>query len=271
MLTVSISDDSDGLDQPRMITNELLSRSLAKTAPKAIADPKELYQVLASGSIALQMSAFRILHEGIPKGQEQKSLDKALSKDYVAALPEELLSLIITAPSDEALLTADFQRETPAALRTYLCSWLLVFDHWGKSSYALQKDYVASLRDGVYLKVFLDFTFEFLITGRPRPADASKFDFMDFSVDHEDAPEQYVDRFLVHLYALCLKCIPNLTKSWWRDSTSRQTMIAVESWTDKYVRPSLPFVRIHTYTCSRFLHLSSRQSSALSALGIHLR
>ncbi|KAL8864521.1 MAG: hypothetical protein Q9174_007323, partial [Haloplaca sp. 1 TL-2023] len=43
--------------------------------------------------------------------------------------------------------------------------------------------------------------------------------------------------FLIHLYYLALKHLPTLSKSWWRDHTSRQTQISVEEWTTKYISP----------------------------------
>lgn len=231
---------SDESDQPRMITNQLLSRQLAKLPPRAVSNPEELYQVLASDSVALQLAAYRILHDHIPKAQEQVSLDKALTKGFTARLPEELLSLVLASPTQEIFLIADLQKSMPAPLRTYLLSWKLVYDHWKGSSYAVQADYAASLKEGEYLKTLLDFMFDYLITGRSRPVDPSKFDIMEFSPEQEDNPERDAQFFLVYLYTLSLQCVPNLSKSWWRDSTSRQTMLAVESWTEKYVASQSP-------------------------------
>lgn len=253
-----------------MITNELLSRQLARMPTKAVPDAQDLYEVLASNSVALQQSAYRILHDHIPNAQEQISIDKALSKDYIARMPEELLSLILAAPSDEVLLEADFQRSTPAPLQSYLLCWKLVFDHWKGSSYSVQADYATALKDGEYLKNLLDFTSEHLITGRSRPVDPSKLDIMEFTPDQEDTPEKDLQCFLTHLYALSLICVPNLSKLWWRDSTSRQTMLAVESWTEKYVRlacaPSL-VIYLHIHTRSR--RLSSPRNLKQSARGLH--
>ena len=196
----------------------------------------ELYPVIASESLALQQSAYGILHTHIPRQQEQVSLDKALTKDYIARLPEELLSLILAPPNEDALAEMSFEKSMPAPLSSYLLSWKLVYDHWTNASYPVQADYANSLKDGTYLKNLLDFASEFLITGRSRPVDASKFDVVNFSPGEGESPETDTQSFLVHLYTLSLICLPNLSKTWWRDSTSRQTMIAVESWTEKYVR-----------------------------------
>lgn len=215
--------------------NELLSRHLAKSPPKTVSDTLDLYPVIASESRALQQAAYIILHDHITQEQEQKSLDKALTKDYVARLPEELLSLILAPPEEETLVDFNLERPMPLSLRSYLLSWKLVLDHWTNASYPVQADYAASLKDGAYLKSFLDFTCEILITGRTRPVEASKFDIMDFSLEESESPERVMHSCLIHLYTLVLICLPNLSKTWWRDSTSRQTTIDVESWTEKHV------------------------------------
>ena len=228
---------SDENHQPRAMMNELLSRHIVGLPPKMVSDASDLYQVIASESRALQQAAYSTLHDHIPKEQEQKSLDKALTKDYVARLPEELLSLILAPPDEETLAESSFERAMPPSLRSYLLSWKLVFDHWTNASYPVQADYAASLKEGTYLKGFLDFIFDILITGRTRPVDASKFDIMDFPLDEGESPERTTHHLLIHLYTLCLICLPNLSKTWWRDSTSRQTTIDVESWTEKYISP----------------------------------
>ncbi|KAL8795676.1 MAG: hypothetical protein Q9195_001914 [Heterodermia aff. obscurata] len=245
-LMKKLQGESDESHQPRTITNELLSRQLAKMPPGVVSDAKDFYEILASDSVVFQQSAYRILHDHIPKAQDQISLDKALSKDYVALIPEELLSLILTAPSDEVLLKADFQRSLPAPLQSYLLSWKLVYDHWRGSSYAVQADYANMLKDGTYVKGLLDFVFDYLITGRSRPVDASKFDILNFTPDQEETPEKDLQYFLTHLYALSLTYVPNLAKSWWRDSTSRQTMLAVEAWTEKYISPLIIAAELST-------------------------
>lgn len=197
----------------------------------------ELYPVVASESLALQQSAYNILHTHIHKQQEQVSLDKALTKDLVVKLPEELLSLILAPPDEDALAEMSFERSIPAVLRRHFLSWKLVYDHWNNASYPVQADYANSLKEGTYLNGLLDFSFRYLITERSRPVDASKFDILKSSPKEGESPEIATQYYLVHLYTLSLTLIPNLTKTWWRDSTSRQTMIAVESWTEKYVRP----------------------------------
>ena len=238
-----------------------MARQLSKISPGHITAQQELYPTLACESSALQQAAYGLLHQQIPSSQEQVSLEAALSKTYIAKLPEELLSLILAAPSLESVATANLQRGIPFPLRTYLLSWSLLFDHWTNASYKVQTDYAVSLKEGTFLKDFLDFTFQYLITGRPRPVDASRFDIVSYTPDMEDSPEKDTQWMLVHLYYLCLKHLPSLSKIWWRDECQRHLQRPVEAWTEKYVsfvtvlprkRPTWDF-----WLTSMFRYLSS--------------
>jgi len=197
-------------------------------------DIEILFPVLASESTALQETAYELLHNQIPSVQEQQSLEKALNKDNRGKLPEELLSLILAPPSMEVLAEANFDRAVPSSLRSYLLSWKLTFDHWMNASYNLQADYVNCLKEGSYVKDLLDLSFGFLITSRLKPVDASIFDIEAYTPNIEP-PEKDTHWLLIHLYYLCLRRLPSLTKIWWRDMTTRQTNIAVEAWTEKYI------------------------------------
>lgn len=196
--------------------------------------------MLASPSLALQVSAFEILHHHIPKTQEQVSLDKALENDFTAKLPEELTSLIVDAPSLDFFDEPKFEQIIPSVVNSYLLSWKLIFDHWTGSSYKVQADYTAILKNGNFLQNLLDFTVEILITMRTTPVNASLLEFESYTPNTSQSPENEIYTLLIHLYYLSLKYLPNLSKAWWHDKTSRQTVVAVEAWTEKYV----------SYSCS---------------------
>lgn len=199
----------------------------------------DLYPALASESLALQQSAYGILHQNIPLLQEHVSLERALTKDFVAKLPDELLSLILAAPSLDSLASARSEREIPATLQSYLLSWKLLYDHWTNSSAMVKGDYAGCLKDGTYLQNLLNFTFNILIVNRSKPVNASEFDIESYAPNTPTPPEKEVHWLLIHLYYLSLKHLPNLSKAWWRDTTSRQTVTAIEAWTEKYVSQSL--------------------------------
>lgn len=237
-----LPDDSH---DPRKIVNELLARLIFKA--KNIISPKsssELFPILASESIALQRAAYEILHFQIPKEQEEISVEKALSKDYTAKLPEELLSLIIEGPTQDSIADATFKRTMPPILQGYMLSWHLVFDHWNGASDAVKNDYVNSIKEGSYIHGLLHFASDFLITSRTRPVDASKFEVETYRPG-EDAPEKDAQWFLIHLYYLALKHLPTLSKTWWRDHTSRQSQTLVESWTEKYISSYIIASELH--------------------------
>ena len=200
---------------------------------------QDLYPVIASESIALQDAAYHLLHSKIPANQEQISIDKALSNDLVAQLPEEIMSLILAPPSIASMAEHNFERNIPPSLRSYILSWQLTFCHWEKASYKVQADYVAALKEGTYTQDLLDFIFNILINGRQKPVDASRYDFQTSALRGDQIPEHETHGALIHLYYLCLRRLPSITKDWWRDSTSRQLSVAVESWTQKYISPSV--------------------------------
>ena len=228
------TDVPDESHQPRRIINELLARHLTGFELLEKDDATELYPVLASQSSALQQVIYDIFHRRIPKQQEDISVDKALSKAN-AKLPEELLSLILEAPTGESLADSNFERSIPLPLQSYLLSWKLIFDHWTNASYQVKEDYAKSLKEGTYLKGLLDFAVDFLITARSKPVDASKFDIKSYAPNTQESPEKDVQWLLINLYYLCLQYLPTPSKVWWRDNPSRATVIAVEQWTKKYV------------------------------------
>lgn len=228
-------DISDSSHEPRKILNELLARQLENFSGKFTLEDADFYPVLASESLSLQLSAYEILHLKIPGIQEQASLEKALSKDFVSKLPKELLSLILAAPRLESPAEAILGSDMNPVVQSYLLSWKLVYDHWTNSSSALKADYVASLKEGAYLEGLLDFAFDILINKRSKPLDASQFEVSYHIPRPTDTAENNTHWLIIHLYYLSLKHLPVLSKVWWRDSTSRQKVIAVEAWTEKYV------------------------------------
>lgn len=234
----ALCDFPDESHQPRKIINELLARQISY-ANIAIQSPAalDLFPVLGSESLALQASAYALLHRQIPRSQEDVAMDKALSKDYVAKLPEELLSLILEEPTPSVLAEVDFKRSMRPSLQSYFLSWQLIFDHWTGASDAVKNDYIHAVKEGSYIQGLLHLVSDVLVTSRSRPVDASKFDIDSYRPGSEDTPEKDAHSMLIHLYFLALKHLPTLSKAWWRDDTSRQTQVSVESWTEKYISP----------------------------------
>ncbi|KAI9719726.1 MAG: hypothetical protein M1812_003214 [Candelaria pacifica] len=243
----------DDQHQPLKVVNELLSRQMIHIPLEALGDLTEvspafvkpleafpnrsqLYPLLYAESGAIQQAAFGLLQRCIPIAQEQISFDAALSKKD-AQLPAELLSLILSAPTLDSLVDASFERTMPLPLRGYLLSWLLVFSHFINSSFKVKSDYVANIKEGGYITGLLDFMFDLLGHSSRKPVDASKFDISTYDFHNDEMPEKDMQWLLIHLYYLSLIHIPSLTKNWWLDCKSRQTKLAVETWTEKYISP----------------------------------
>ena len=96
-------------------------------------------------------------------------------------------------------------------------------------------DYTQNLKDGAHVFALLNFMFEFLGHARGKPYDASKVDVRNYSVENDFSDMNDMQRLLTHVYYLCLVNIAPIVKSWWIDCASRQTVLAVELWTQKHV------------------------------------
>lgn len=225
----------DEFHQPLKMVNDVLARQIAKVSLKHLESTEDLFPLLYVESQPVQQTAFNILHKQIPEAQEQISIDSALEKT-TARLPEELLSLIMDAPTTSALAEANFERSVPLQLRGYLLSWLLVFDHLEHASFKVKNDYVDHIKEGDYLPGLLNFTFDFLGHAHNKPVDVSKFEITTYEPDVE-SPRRDLQWLLTHLYFLCLKHVPSLAKAWFIDCKSRATVVTLEPWTEKFISP----------------------------------
>lgn len=255
MLT-RLGEFPDDVNQPLQIVNELLGRQIHNMPSTKVEHIEDLYPLMGAASQRIQRIAFDLLHNHIPALQEQVSIDSALDKTP-ARLPDEVLSLIIDAPTLDSLADASFDRTMPLSLQSYLSSWLLVFDHFKNASDKVKNDYIEHLKEGDYLTSLLNFTFAFLGHAGGKPIDASKFDVTTYSFGTEELPVKDVQWLLIHLYYLCLKRAPALTKNWWMECKSRQIVVNVETWTEKYVSLLQSSVRSYMRLTDRHRYLHS--------------
>lgn len=98
---------------------------------------------------------------------------------------------------------------------------------------------MSQLKDGKYVSGLLDYIFLVLELDGSKAVDASKFDITTYSADTEESPRRDLQWLVIHLYYLCLKHLPSLAKAWWIDLPGRQTAVDIETWTEKYVSPSV--------------------------------
>ncbi|KAH7118758.1 RING zinc finger protein-like protein [Dendryphion nanum] len=225
----------DEFHQPLKIVNDVLARQISTIPLQHLQSTEDLFPLLYVESQPVQQTAFEILHKQIPAKQEQISIDSALEKS-TARLPEELLSLILEAPTVAALSEANFERSMPLPLRGYLLSWILVFDHLEHASFKVKTDYVDHIKEGEYLPGLLNFMFDFLGHAQNKPVDVSRFEITEYKPDQEP-PKRDTQWLLTHLYFLCLLHLPSLTKSWYIDCKSRPIVVTLEPWTEKYISP----------------------------------
>ncbi|KAI9152149.1 E3 ubiquitin-protein ligase listerin [Paramyrothecium foliicola] len=228
--------------QPLEIVDSMLCREVEKIPVRYITDLSDIYGLVSSESSDIQTAAFTLLHKAIPAQQEQKSVDIMLDKTD-ARLPDELLSLLVDAPtlerySDEAL------SQFPSPIRCYLLSWKLVFDTFASSSFKVRTDLTENLKTEKSLSPLLDFMFDVLGHSAAHALNLDKENIAiqqirDYDVKLADAEtgEKNMHWLLVHLFYLSLKYIPGLFRSWYIDCRSKQTRIAVESWTTKFFSP----------------------------------
>jgi hypothetical protein len=229
---------SDANHSPLRVTNELLGRQFTSLKPTAMKNANGLYSAMYSPSVPLQSAAFELLRKHVVASQEQISLDAALD-NKTARMSHELVSLLLQSPSPDIISDASFEREMPIELRSYLFSWRLVFDHFAKSSYRVRADYSDQIKQNALLPPLLSLTFDLLGHTNGKPIDATKFDIENYKCNDASSPERDAQWLLAHLFYLSMLYLPNLVQSYVRDVRSRQTSQAIETWTAKYISPSI--------------------------------
>ncbi|KAK8106430.1 uncharacterized protein PG998_003103 [Apiospora kogelbergensis] len=239
---LNLSNEHEQDTQPLEIVATMVCRLVEKIPLDHVKDLSDLYGLVAADSRTIQTAAFSVLHKALPAAQEQLSLDVLLDKK-TAKLPDELLSLLLEAPtldaySDEAL--ARF----PTPIRSYLLSWHLVFDAFQAASFKLRSDYADILKSENYIGPLMEFTFDVLGHSAAHGLNLDKENLTadhitsyDIKLAETELEEKNMQWLLVHLFYLVLKYVPGLFKAWYIDCRSKQTKIAVESWVAKYFSP----------------------------------
>ncbi|KAF4980035.1 hypothetical protein FZEAL_3897 [Fusarium zealandicum] len=232
----------DKSSQPLEIVDSMLCREVGKIPLRYVPDLSDIFALVASDSRDIQTAAFNLLHRALPEQQQQQSVDALLEKTD-ARLPDELLSLLLDAPTLEKY-SDEMLAEFPSPIRSYLFSWKLVFDAYSTSSFKIRNDFTENLKTDNYVAPLLDFTFDVL---GHSAAHALKLEKVNLESEHirdydvklaESEPEEKnMQWLLVHLFYLTHKYTPGLFRAWYIDCRSKQTRLAVESWTTKYFSP----------------------------------
>ncbi|TQN74076.1 E3 ubiquitin-protein ligase listerin [Colletotrichum shisoi] len=228
--------------QPLEIVDAIICRQVNKIPLKHVNDLSDLYGLIAADSRSIQTAAFNILHYALPAQQEELSVNVLLEKTD-ARLPDELLSLLLDAPTLERY-PDEVLAQFPLAIRSYLLSWHLVFDAFSTASLKVRNDYTEHLKTDNYIAPLLDFTFDVLGHSAAHPLNLEReglttqhITSYNVSLADAESDERNLHWLLVHLYYLTLKYTPGLFKTWYLDCRSKQTRIAVEGWMTRYFSP----------------------------------
>ena len=247
--------------QPLDYVAELLMRLVTKVPIKHLDDPSDFYPLIASDLPKVQSMAFDVLYRAMPAAQEQVTIDVMVAKKGApktdlhgyhadtlpdAHLPEELLSLLLDAPSLDKY-TDDELSDFPSPIRGYLLSWLLIYSAYHNAPYKIRNDYSEILKSSSYIPPLLSFLFDILGHSAGAPLNLEKHHFSPDRIRtynlwegiNTETNERNMQWLLIHLYYLSLKFVPSLVKTWWMDCKSKQTRLAVSSWTEKYFSPLL--------------------------------
>ena len=98
-----------------------------------------IYPLLRGAPKPIQERAYEILHQYIPKQQEDISIEAALAgeeDEFTPQLAPELLSLVLETPSSDTLEDVIFdgrQGEIINDIRGCFLAWRLIFDHFPKA------------------------------------------------------------------------------------------------------------------------------------------
>ncbi|KAI0193432.1 hypothetical protein F4808DRAFT_442159 [Astrocystis sublimbata] len=229
---------------PLDIVDIIVCHDVEKLPLQQYDDLTELYGLVASEFRFIQTAAFTILDKALPAAQEKLSVDVLLEKQD-ARLPDELLSLLLDAPTLDAYSDA-MLAQFPTAVRSYLLSWHLVFDAFQAASFKVRSDYAENLKTEDYISPLMNFTFDVLGHSAAHGLNLDRAGFTMDNIRHYDlklasseTEERNMQWLLVHLYYRVLKFVPGLFKSWHISCRSKQTKIAVEAWMAKYFSPIL--------------------------------
>ncbi|KAH9908547.1 hypothetical protein F4778DRAFT_717592 [Xylariomycetidae sp. FL2044] len=228
---------------PLMIVDTIICRQVEKLPLNHIKDHSDIYGLVASRFSAIQTAAFIFLSKALPAAQEHANVDALVDKKD-AQLPDELISLLLDAPTLEDYPNEDILMNLPMAVRSYLLSWCLVFSAFDVASFKVRGDYSEQLKAANLIGPLMELTFDVLGHSAAHPLNLDKAGFTrdqicryDVQLAEAEVREHNMQWLMIHIFYLVLKYLPNLFKAWYIDCRSKQTKIAVEGWMTKYFSP----------------------------------
>ena len=148
--------------------------------------------------------------------------------------------MLLDAPTLEQF-TDEMLASFPVSVRGYLLSWKLIFDAYAASPFKIRADFTEGLKAENPLGPLLDFMFDVLGHSAGYPLKLEKEGILPEQIRHFDVKladaeleEKSMHWLMAHLFYLILKYIPGLFRTWYQDCRSKQTKMAVESWTESF-------------------------------------
>ncbi len=210
--------------------------------PSTLLDTDLLFPLLMVESRSVQQSAYVLLHKKLPSTQEQISIDYALSKqdEPPVSINPLLLSLVTDVPSEHNLDMVEDLHVMDAALRTYLLSWLLIFDHLQYASFAVRSAYVEELKETQDAQMLLNLIISSLGLSQSREKiDLNSLDVAEYTPSQQSEDWTDYRHLVVHMYYLLLRHLSSQVRSWFLSCTNRALTIALEDFTEKNISPIL--------------------------------
>lgn len=228
------------------IVDDLLCREVEKIPLEHFeGESEELYPLLASNSRSIQTATFGLLQRIAQAPQDELIMNLLLEKDTKEInLPQGLLNLASQVPPHDAW--SEDPDSFPISVRSFLLSWLLIFDAYSTAPFKLQEEYTTCLKKHGCFVPFLDFMFDVLGHSSAVALELEKEGLTDDHIRAYDIKaagsekeEKDMNWLLVHLCYLALKFLPGAFRAWYLECSSKQTKLAVESWVKKYMSPIL--------------------------------
>lgn len=254
---------------PIFLANELMERILTReNVPRGVVEDKseKFYTLLTSSKfLNLQRTAVVFLEKFILETQQDLVIEYSLQKSNLGdssenvsqtlELPKQLVENISGHISE--FLEAAEEKQSSLCFK-YLWSWILVFDHFKDTTYAMKTDYINQLKksgaiDNLFTTIVSlvdvsDSKFVAKLVAHPlnkqekaRPINCliQDYEVKDGCVGEDlDFEVQFV---LVHLYYLSFQYLGSFVQKWFNEIRDLQLKNSMERFSVRYVSPILIF------------------------------
>lgn len=253
-------------NQPVILGNELMERILKKVSiPKSVvADNNDKFYDLLSTSkfLNLQRLATSFLHKYVLETQQDFVVEYQLRKsnlgdgttdDDTARLPAVLVSNVSQFKSD---LGDVFEDEEFHTVAKFLWSWLLIFDHFKDTTFAIRSDHINQLKssgciedlfktifgvvditNNAFLKKLVSEPIDKKVKINPENCLIQFYNVSEGCIGESVLHEMHF--LLVHLYYLSFQYLGSFVQLWFNEIRDLQLKQQVEKFSVRFVSPLL--------------------------------